>query len=229
MTEQVPKSTPETEEALLEEVAQLVLRGEAEAAVAAADRCLGRGIDAMVIILSGANQGMQIAGRLYEEREYYVPELVFTAEAMQIVIDHLKPHVTSVQTTTPGTVILGVVAGDIHSIGKNIVRTLLESRGLEVVDLGEDVEPDRFVAAAVEHEADFIGMSTLMTTTLESMEATVDLVAERGVHVRTIIGGSPVNDAFRRKIGADAYALNGNEAVRVIEALLLENMERAGV
>jgi methanogenic corrinoid protein MtbC1 len=205
---------------LLDEIAELVLRGEAEQAVKTAGHCLESGIDPLTIILEGANKGMQIAGRLYEEREYYVPELVFTAEAMQQVVDYIKPHLLSADTPSSGTVVLGVVLGDIHSIGKNIVKTLLESRGLNVLDLGEDVAPKTFVQTALEHDADLIGMSTLMTTTLEAMEETVRLVGEHGLRSRTIIGGAPVNEPFRLRIGADAYAPNANEAVHTVEALL---------
>ncbi|MEW6423751.1 MAG: corrinoid protein [Bacillota bacterium] len=205
---------------LLEKVAEAVLQGNAEGAVEFSRKALEAGINPLSIILEGANKGMQMAGDLYEKQEYYVPELLLTADAMQSLIDFLKPHIKGEKACVTGTVVLGVVAGDIHSIGKNIVKLLLEVYGFNVIDLGEDVPAEEFIKAAREHKADIIGMSSLMTTTMMEMKNIIQQIKQEGFAVLTIIGGAPVNEEFKEKIEADAYAADGNKAVQAVLELL---------
>lgn len=208
------------ENELFEKLADAILHGETNAAVDLAKECIERGFDPLAIILDGANMGMKLVGDLYEKKELYVPELMMSAYAMQAVFTFLKPLMKSEKSEISGTVVLGTVAGDLHSIGKNIVRVLLETGGFTVIDLGENVSAEAFICAAKEHKAEVIGMSSLLTTTMHNMGDIIKEIKAQGLDVLTVIGGAPVNETFREIIGADGYAEDGNKAVRLVKDLL---------
>ena len=144
------------------------------------------------------------------------------SDAMNVGIDVLKPHLKSENVSKKGKVVIGVVEGDTHDIGKNLVRLMMETGGFEVLDLGRDIPPAEFVSKAEEYGADIIGIATLMTTTMPGMKEVVDILADKGIRdkFKVIVGGGPISPAFAKKIGADGYARNAADAVKVAEKLL---------
>ena len=161
-------------------------------------------------------------GRLFEENEYFVPEMLVAARAMQGGLAILKPHLAAGGSISAGKAVVGTVKGDLHDIGKNLVAMMLEGAGFEVVDLGTDVTPDKFVKAVIEHKPHVIGMSALLTTTMPSMSGTIKALQEAGVRdqVKVMIGGAPVTDGFARQIGADGYSPDASSAVRLAKSLV---------
>jgi methylmalonyl-CoA mutase cobalamin-binding domain/chain len=175
---------------------------------------------------------MERAGRLFEEDEYFVPELLIAADAMYAGINTLRPHIKVDSSNVPGKIVVGVVEGDTHDIGKNLVKIILEAKGFEVFDLGRDVPPSDFVAKAQEVQADIIGLSTLMTTTMSGMGRVVSLLNEAGLHkhIKVMIGGAPISQSFASKIGADGYSANavgaGELAVRLLSEVRSDQEQR---
>jgi 5-methyltetrahydrofolate--homocysteine methyltransferase len=165
---------------------------------------------------------MAEVGRLFEEGEYFVPEMLISARAMKSAMAILKPHLTSEQVGSAGKVAIGTVKGDLHDIGKNLVSLMLEGAGFQVVDLGSDVSPDKFVDAVKNNGVDIVAMSALLTTTMVNMKATVTALEEAGLRskVKVMIGGAPVTDAFAKQVGADGYAPDASRAVAVAKVLL---------
>ncbi len=183
---------------------------------------LTAGLDAGSILNEGLIAGMAEVGRLFEEGEYFVPEMLISARAMKSAMAILKPHLTSEQVGSEGKVAIGTVKGDLHDIGKNLVSLMLEGAGFQVVDLGSDVSPDKFVDAVKTSGVDIVAMSALLTTTMVNMKATVTALEEAGLRekVKVMIGGAPVTDAFARQVGADGYAPDASRAVAVAKVLL---------
>jgi 5-methyltetrahydrofolate--homocysteine methyltransferase len=166
--------------------------------------------------------GMAAVGARFRDREIFLPDVLLAARAMHGALALLKPLLAAGNVPSAGTVVLGTVSGDIHDIGKNLVAFMLQGAGFDVVDLGTDVAPDRFVDAAIDSGATVIGVSALLTTTMAGMAGVVDVVRRRGLSARvaTIVGGAPVTDAFAREIGADAYASDAPSAVERIRGLV---------
>jgi 5-methyltetrahydrofolate--homocysteine methyltransferase len=206
----------------LEAIYNAVLEGNAPAAKAGVEAALAADVPAEQILKEGLIAAMGEVGRLFEENEYFVPEMLVAARAMQGGLAVLKPHLADGGVTTAGKVVIGTVKGDLHDIGKNLVAMMLEGAGFEVVDLGTDVTPDKFVKAAQEHGAQVIGMSALLTTTMPGMGATVQALQEAGLRdqVKVMIGGAPVTDEFSKKIGADGYSPDASSAVRLAKSLV---------
>jgi 5-methyltetrahydrofolate--homocysteine methyltransferase len=205
----------------IEAIYNAVLDGNAPAAKAGVEKALAAGIAADVILKEGLIGAMAEVGRLFEENEYFVPEMLVSARAMQNGLALLKPHLAESGAQPTGKVIIGTVKGDLHDIGKNLVAMMLEGAGFEVVDLGTDVTPEKFVKGALEHKPQVVGMSALLTTTMPSMGTTVKALLEAGVReqVKVMIGGAPVTDAFAKQIGADGYAPDASSAVRLAKSL----------
>ncbi|MBP5736310.1 MAG: corrinoid protein [Acidaminococcaceae bacterium] len=178
--------------------------------------------DAYSAIENGLSRGMDKVGELYEEEEYFIPELLLCSDAMYAGIDILKPHIVREKSETKHTVVIGVVEGDTHDIGKNLVKIMLESAGFDVIDLGRDVQPSLFLKAAEENNAEIIGLSTLMTTAMPAMKEVVALLDQENKHdkYRVIVGGGPISQSFANKINADAYASNAAEAARIAKELV---------
>ncbi|MDR3590522.1 MAG: corrinoid protein [Negativicutes bacterium] len=209
-------------EELLHDLSDAVLEMEEEGAVEAAGAVIAAGIDAYEGIEKGLADGMERAGRLFEEEEYFIPELLMCSDAMYAGLDVLRPHLKTDDAAEKHKIVIGVVEGDTHDIGKNIVKIMLETAGFELIDLGRDIPPAEFVGKAVETGAKIIAVSTLMTTTMDGMFEVIRLLQEgnRRDSFRVIIGGGPVSQSFADKIGADAYAANATEAVRKVRSLL---------
>jgi corrinoid protein of di/trimethylamine methyltransferase len=180
-----------------------------------------RGFDAWAAIEQGLLEGVNRAGKLFDEEEYFVPELLIAADAMYAGLKILRPHIDQNNVGHGRKVVIGVVQGDTHDIGKNLVRIMLEVAGFDVIDLGRDVAPNAFVEAAVQHKADLIALSTLMTTTMERMADVIKLLEARQVRsrFRVIVGGSPLSQQFSDRIGADGYAPKAAQAVQLAKRL----------
>lgn len=159
---------------------------------------------------------MNKVGQLYEEHEYFLPEVLTCSDTLNIGLDILRPHIKTEITDNPIKVVIGVVEGDTHDIGKNLVKIMTESAGIEVHDLGRDVPLERFIAAAEETKADFICMSTLMTTTMMGMKTVIDMLKKKNIRdkYKVMVGGGPISQKFADEIGADAYAVDANSAVK---------------
>ena len=208
-------------EEFFQQLADAVVDMDEEKAASVAEEVIVQGIDAFEAIDKGLSDGMARVGRLYEEEEYFIPELLLCADAMYAGLAVLKPHLAT-SNEKKGKIVIGVVEGDTHDIGKNIVKMMLETAGYEMVDLGRDVPPRKFVDAARQENAQMIAAATLMSTTMGAMGRIVELLEAEGIkgNHKVIVGGGPVSPAFAKKIGADGYAANATEAVRVAKALI---------
>jgi len=206
-------------EDILRRLADLVVRFDEESIVIACEEALERGIDANDAILNGLACGMREAGELYDSQEYGIPEVLLCADALNRGMDILKPHVRGEQQSMNYNMLIATVEGDIHSIGKNIVKLMLEVGGFEVRDLGEDVTPLQFVQELHQNGGDMVALSTMMTTTLGSMKVTIDEVRREFPKVLFLVGGASVTDDTARKFGAHGFAENATEAVVVAKKL----------
>ena len=206
---------------LLAELNRCVLEMEDEAVVDVAQAYVDAGHDAYDGITEGLSKGMERAGQLYEEEEYFVPELLICSDAMYNGMDVLKPHLKADAAGSKCSVIIGVVEGDTHDIGKNLVKIMMDTAGFEVYDLGRDVAVSDFIAKAKEVGSGLVCMSTLMTTTMANMGRVIEGLKEAGIrdNFKVMVGGGPLSKSFADKIGADAYTSNAAEAAKVAQEL----------
>jgi 5-methyltetrahydrofolate--homocysteine methyltransferase len=206
----------------IETIYRAVMEGAADKAAAEVRTGLDEGLAAGAILNNGCIAAMSEVGRLFEEGEMFVPEMLVAARAMQAGMNVLKPHLAEGEAVSTGKVLIGTVAGDLHDIGKNLVGMMLEGAGFEIVDLGTDVKPHEFVSAVQEHRPDLVGMSALLTTTMPAMTATVEALTEAGLRdkVKIMVGGAPVTQRFAETIGADGFAPDASSAARKAKELL---------
>lgn len=206
----------------LDTIYDAVLDGKAPAAKAETEAALEEGIPADEILHNACIPAMDEVGRLFELGEKYVPEMLMAARAMQFALDVLEPHMAQVEITSTGKVVIGTVGGDLHDIGKNLVGMMLQGAGFEIIDLGTDVAPEKFVEAVQENKPDIVGMSALLTTTMASITATIEALTEAGVrdNVKILVGGAPITQDFATAIGADGYAADAGSASRVAKSLM---------
>jgi corrinoid protein of di/trimethylamine methyltransferase len=209
-------------EELLKKLADVVVDMDEEGAVKYSNQAVEENVDAYLAIDQGLAKGMERAGRLFDEEEYFVPELIICSDAMNAGISILKPHLKQENVKIKHKGVIGVIEGDTHDIGKNLVKIMLESSGFEIIDLGRDVPPQTFVDKAVENGAELILLSSLMTTTMDNMEEVVKILVKQGIRdkFKVAVGGGPISRAFADRIGADGYARNANEAVRLCGELV---------
>ena len=172
------------------------------------------------ILNKGLIEAMDVVGEKFSSGEIYVPEMLQAAKAMQLGLEILKPHLAGDALMEKGTVIIGTVKGDLHDIGKNLVSMMVEGAGFNVIDLGVDVDIDKFVSEAQAHNADVVCLSALLTTTMPIMAKTVEAFKEAGLKAKTIVGGAPVTDAYAQQIGADGFSDNAPGAVELIRKLV---------
>jgi len=205
----------------LKEIYQSVIDGDAAQVQAGVQAALTKGVAAETILHDTLIAAMEEVGKRFEEGDFFVPEMLIAARAMQSGLTLLKPHLIEGGVKAAGKIAIGTVKGDLHDIGKNLVAMMLEGAGYEVMDLGVDVDPQAFVKA-VQEGADVIGMSALLTTTMSNMQNTLAALNAAGLRaqVKVMIGGAPVTDAYARQIGADAYAPDASSAVRAARGLL---------
>lgn len=216
-------------EKLLKDMAKSVVNMEEDDTVQLARDFIKNGYDAYEGISNGLAVGMDEAGKLYEEEEYYIPELLMCSDAMYAGMDVLKPHLKYDETEEKYKAVVGVVEGDTHDIGKNLFKIMLETTGFEVYDLGRDVPPSEFINKAKELGAKLIGLSTLMTTTMDNMEIVINLLKKEGIRddVVVMVGGGPISQSFADKIGADGYAPEASRAARLAKDLVRGKMNVA--
>jgi 5-methyltetrahydrofolate--homocysteine methyltransferase len=201
---------------------EAVLAGSAPAAVAATRQALDAGVDPVELVNQAVSPAMDEVGRLYEAGEYFVPELLLAARATKAVFLLIRPLLTQKGAQPTARVVLGTVQGDLHDIGKNLVAAMLEGSGFEVIDLGVNVSPEKFIATVEEKQAHIVGLSALLTTTMPAMKTVVDAFRAAGIRdrVKVMIGGAPVTQSFADSIGADAYGENAASAVDVARKLV---------
>jgi 5-methyltetrahydrofolate--homocysteine methyltransferase len=199
-----------------------IVSGNLELSVATTKSALAEGKDPQSIISDYMIPAMDKVGEMFENCEVFVPELLMAARAMKGSLALIQPLLTASGTESKGIVLIGTVQGDLHDIGKNIVSSMLEGAGFQVINLGNDVSPGKFVDAIRTHNPQIVAMSALLTTTMASMETTVKAIGEAGLRdkVKIMIGGAPVTESFSEKIGADGYGDNANSAVRLARALV---------
>lgn len=206
--------------ASLETLIQSVIDGS-EAQVREQTKALiAAGMSPLEIITNGLIAGMNIVGVQFKSGEMFVPEVLMAAKSMAAGIEIVKPMIADNDLPSAGKVLIGTVKGDLHDIGKNLVAMMLESGGFTVINLGIDIDPGKFVAAAKEHQPDIIAMSALLTTTMMYMKDTIDLLREEGTEVKCIIGGAPISQDFADKIGADGYSPDAASAVELCRTLM---------
>jgi len=201
---------------------QALIKGDQQTVAELTQRALEEGHSAETVLNDALISGMDKVGELFGQGEYFVPELLLAARAMQSAMEVLRPILVASDYQPAGKVIMGTVQGDLHDIGKKLVGMMLEGSGFEVIDLGADVPPERFVEAVEENGAQLVGLSALLTTTLPSMGATVGALrdAELPAQVKVMIGGAPVTLTFAREIGADGYAPDASSAVVLARRLM---------
>lgn len=210
--------------AIVQEISEFLQKGRAKNVKALVTQALEEGVDAKIILNEGLLDGMMIIGGKFKRNEVFVPEVLVAARAMNAGITILEPKLVEMGNEPIGRAIVGTVKGDLHDIGKNLVVMMLKGAGLEIHDLGVDVEPAVFLEKAEEIGADVIGMSALLTTTMPNMKDVVDLLNEKGVRDKYIVmvGGAPVNDSFASEIGADYYTPDAATAAEVAKKAVLE-------
>lgn len=207
-------------ESILKDLYHAILEGQREVAEEKVEQALAAGEDPAAVLDSMVS-AMGEVGRLFEEGEYFVPEMLIAARAMKTGMEILRPQLVDADIQPAGKIVAGTVKGDLHDIGKNLVCMMLEGAGFQVVDLGADVSPEAFVNAVQQHHPNFIAMSALLTTTMPSMQNTIEALNVAGLRdqVKVLIGGAPITDAYAEKIGADGYAPDASRAVKLAQSL----------
>lgn len=206
----------------LNELAQAVISGNAPQAKELTQQAIDEGTDVQSVLNDGLIAGMSVVGDRFKKNEFYVPEVLIAARAMNQAMEVLEPQLAKAGVQPVATVVLGTVKGDLHDIGKNLVGMMLKGGGFKVVDLGVDVPPEKFVEAVQENDANILGLSALLTTTMVAMEDVITAVKGSAAadKVKTMIGGAPITSEFADKIGADGYAPDAASAVDTAKGLL---------
>lgn len=207
---------------ILEQIAESLIKGQAPAVKELTQKAVDDGMSVEEILNDGLVAGMSVIGDRFKRNEVYIPEVLIAARAMNAGMEIIKPLLKESGVKAKGTVCCATVKGDLHDIGKNLVCMMLEGAGYEVVDLGVNCEPEKFVKAAQDSNADAIGMSALLTTTMTNMKATIDAFQEAGLRdkIKIMVGGAPLTQNFADEIGADGYAPDAASAVDLLNALL---------
>jgi len=204
-------------EEIIQKISESVLEGDREMAMEAVQEAIDAKVPAEKILKEGMMTAMSEAGKLFEEGEYFVPELLVAARAMQGGMELLKPLLVAEDVEPVGKVVIGTVKGDLHDIGKNLVGMMLEGAGFEVIDLGTDVDAEKFVEAVKTNNAQMVGMSALLTTTMSNMPSTIEALKQAGLRdsVKVMVGGAPVTETYAQQIGADGYAPDASQAAKL--------------
>jgi len=202
---------------------QSILLGDKDEAAVAVTAALAKGAEPERLLSEQMIAAMSEVGRLYEEQEYFIPEMMISARAMKKALSILKPRLSTGQAAPLGRFVIGTVKGDLHDIGKNLVAIMLEGVGFEVIDLGVDVSPQKFAAAVQKHHPDILGMSALLTTTMPYLERSIEAIQFAGVSLNLgiMIGGAPVSQGYAERIGADLYAPEAASAARLARTYLI--------
>lgn len=205
---------------ILNDLARAVIEMDTDRARAVAAEVIRLKIDPYMAIMEGLAKGMDKVNELYEAEEYFVPELLVCADAMYAGIEVLRAHMPKEDPYSKKKIVIGVMKGDTHDIGKNLVKIMLDNAGFEMHDMGRDVSYAKFVDTAGEIKADVVCLSTLMTTTMDGMQVVIEDLKRAGINSKVLIGGGPISPSFAKNIGADGYAKNAAEAVKVVKGVL---------
>lgn len=204
----------------IEDIKDLVINGEDDQIVDLIKEAIENNVEVIDIVNNGLIEAMNVIGPMMMSGELFVPEVLMSAETMQIGLDYVKSDLKEGDLKSLGTVVIGTVEGDLHDIGKNLVAMMLENSGFNVINLGTDVPPEEFINSIKENNADIVGLSALLTTTMPAMKETVRLIRENGLNVKIAIGGAPVSEEFAEDIGADGYSQDASGAVILCKKLL---------
>jgi 5-methyltetrahydrofolate--homocysteine methyltransferase len=204
----------------LKALADAIIKGDQNASVEITKAALEEGTSAESVLNDGLIAGMEVIGARFKKNEVYIPEVLIAARAMKMAMEVLEPELVKAGVKPRGKFLIGTVQGDLHDIGKNLVAMMLKGAGFEVVDLGVDIGPEKFVEQAKTTGAQVVGMSALLTTTMPSMEKTLNALKEAGVPAKVMIGGAPVTQGYADKIGADGYSPDAASAVDLAKSLV---------
>ena len=207
---------------ILETISQKLINGNDKGVAEDTSKAIDSGVDAEVILNDGLISGMNVVGDLFRDHEIFLPDVLMAARAMYAGMDLIKPILIKSGISSRGKVIIGTIQGDLHDIGKNLVGIMLKGAGYEIIDLGNDVPPQKFVEAAEETGAMIIGMSALLTTTMTGMKEVVEILKEKNLDekIRTIIGGAPISNDYANEIGANKYSFDAGNAVDTVNEML---------
>ena len=204
----------------LKALAEAVIKGDQTTAVEVTKAALSEGMAPKQVLDEGLIAGMDVVGERFKKNEIYIPEVLIAARAMKMAMEILEPELVKAGVEPIGRLLIGTVQGDLHDIGKNLVAMMLKGAGFDVIDLGVDVTPDKFVAEAKAKDVHLIGMSALLTTTMPGMEKTIKALQEAGIPAKVMVGGAPVTQSFAEKIGAAGYAPDAASAVDTAKRLV---------
>lgn len=206
----------------LKQLYDAVINGDAKTSAAVTQQALSEGVDPLTLVNEHMIPAMDEVGRRFESNEYFVPELLISARAMKASLDLIRPLLVARGDKPAGRVAIGTVKGDLHDIGKNLVASLLEGGGFEVIDLGVNVAPEKFIESIREKQANIVAMSALLTTTMPSMKSTIEALKQAGVRdqVKVLIGGAPITQKYADEIGADGYSENAVGAVALAKRVV---------
>lgn len=210
---------------IIQELSEQLQQGKPKNVAELTQRAINENIDTKTILNQGLIAGMAVVGEKFKSHEIFLPDVLLAAKAMYAGMDLLKPLMLKEGISTIGKVVIGTVQGDLHDIGKNLVAIMLKGAGFEVIDLGNDVSPEKFLETAIKENADVIGMSALLTTTMPVMKKIVELARERGLYGKKkfIVGGAPLSAEYAKEIGADAYCFDGMSAVETVKRFTCVN------
>jgi methanogenic corrinoid protein MtbC1 len=208
---------------LIKDLSNAVIEGNSELAVSIAKNIITQGVDINDAIFKGLNEGMSIVSDLYAKREYFLPEIIISADALYDALEVFKPHLELTNRKNKAIVVIGVVRGDVHDIGKNLTKLFLEASGYKVIDCGRNVQPDIFIKTIKENNADVLALSTLMNPTLESITNLIELLKKENLKekLKIIIGGAATSEQFAQKIGV-IHCDDASKAARILDELILE-------
>jgi 5-methyltetrahydrofolate--homocysteine methyltransferase len=204
----------------LKALADAIIKGDQNNAVEITKASLGEGTPAESVLNDGLIAGMDVVGARFKKNEIYIPEVLIAARAMKMSMEILEPELAKAGVKPRGKFLIGTVQGDLHDIGKNLVAMMLKGAGFEVIDLGVDIGPEKFVEQAKDAGVELIGMSALLTTTMPSIEKTLKALRDAGVSAKVMIGGAPVTQGYADKIGADGYSPDAASAVDIAKSLV---------
>lgn len=212
---------------MIEKIYEAVLEFEIDEIASYVEDAINEGIEAKQILNDGLISALDEIGRLFSEGEIFVPEMLMAAHTMKAGMEVIKPYLKGEGQESRGTLVIGSVKGDLHDIGKNLVVMMLEGGGFNVIDLGIDIDKEDFIKAAIDNDADIIGLSALLTTTMPALDEAVQAIKESKISVKTMIGGAPVTQEFADKIGADGYSEDASGAVVLARRLMKEKQATA--
>ena len=207
---------------ILKEISTQLQLGDDDKVFELTKQAIEQKIDPKIILSDGLVSGMNVIGEQFRNHDIFLPEVLLAAKAMYAGIDQLKPLFIKEDMPTLGKIVIGTVKGDLHDLGKNLVGIMLKGAGFDVIDLGKDVSPERFVETALKEDAKLIGMSALLTTTMPMMKVVIDLLKQKNLKgkIKTVIGGAPITEEYAKEIGADAYAFDASKSIECVKYLL---------